>query len=110
VLYGHIVSAEDPAALCERLKAAGLPAACRKSVHYSGGRYVNVETDRARLTLERVTPKEYLVGGDADSLEDFHDAGKALSEELTRLAVRHRLEIYDGDRLVAYFDHEWSAG
>lgn len=109
-LYGQIACGDDPGFLVEGLSAAGLPVACRESAHYEGGRYIRIETERFLVTLERIAPEEYLIGGEADGLDELHDAAEALSETLNCLALRHRLEVYDGVRLVAYFHHGWPMG
>jgi hypothetical protein len=95
-------------ATADALRRAGIAAQVRESSHYEGGAYVRVgAAPDVHCSLERLASAEYLVRGDADALDSLTGLARALSAALAVLGIRHRLELYVGDVLAAYFHHQW---
>lgn len=109
VMSGTVMTDLPRHALAEALRRAGIPAQVRQSSHYADGEYVRAGGESGvYCSLERASPSEYLVRGDAEGVEALETYARALSAALAGLGVRHRLELYDEEgALAAYVHHQW---
>ena len=107
ILSGMLETGARLNCLASRLARAGLSVEIRDSCHYEGGRYIRVN-EGCHLTLERLNAREYLVTGDADSVDQMLPAVTRLSQTLSDLGIRHRFEVSDDQSPVFhYLHHRW---
>jgi hypothetical protein len=95
-------------ALAARLKSSHVDAEIRESAHFEGGRYIRIEDEETYCSVERTAAGEFIVRGDAGSVEQLRAAALRLSAALTDLGLTHRLEVYDSqDQLAHHLNHRW---
>ena len=106
-MFGMLAADLPVDGLADALRRAGIPAQARESSLYAGGAYVRVTAvPDVHCSLERLESAEYLVRGDADTLDELAALAGMLSAALTSLEMRHSLELYADDAPAAYFHHQ----
>lgn len=104
-LFGSIDYGKPVEVSTALLNRANLPAVLHESSYSASSHKLRVGDE---LEFERVAPNEYLIGGSSESLATLLDLARRVSEELTSLDLRHRLEIYDGEHCMThYWHHRW---
>ncbi len=110
ILSGQIETSLEFDDLSGALSRAGVASRTGESAHYAGNCYLRIERAPAQLTFEKIGEAEYLVGGEADSVDEMNDLARSVSEALSRLERKHRFEVYLGSepsRLLGYFHYRW---
>ncbi len=109
-LAGQALTDLSVAELATCLSEAGLACQVRESSHYAGGTYLRVGRPDADATFERVSPNEWLVRGDAESVSALLALAEVLSRPLIGAGIRHRIEVYNGaGTQIAYLHQGWPA-
>lgn len=108
ILAGQVMTKMHLHHLKQAFDNTGVAARIGESSHYVTGHYVAVENTRGNLTFERIENDEYLVGGDADTVDELLSLATSVSNALSKLQLRHRFEIYFPDNnLVVYLHYDW---
>jgi len=98
--HGTITCTLAPGELAALLQPATDACEVRESAHTTGGRYVLAHSDGARLAFERASAIEYLLRGECASVQALATACGAVSSQLQRAALPHRIEVYTGDDVL----------
>jgi hypothetical protein len=109
-LDGQVMTSLSLQELFKAFASLGLTPRMGESCHYTGGHYLHFEQEEAELFFERIEKTEYLVDGDAPSVEELSTLAQAVSAALQALEIKHRFEIYapnDEAELAGYFHHNW---
>jgi hypothetical protein len=101
LIYGEIVGASG----LEEL-ASLVGGVVRESCHYDNRRILRVDLTLASASFE-TAGTSVLVRGDGDALRPLMDLAEVVSANLALGKLRHRLELYEEDRLVGYYHFQW---
>ena len=107
--FGAILTLHDVDELARILSSVGLSAQVRESAHYSGGVYVRLVAGDVMVSLERATPTEVLLRGDAPTTPALAGTCERVSGALRDAGIAHTLEVYDGDDEL-WRTMNWSPG
>jgi hypothetical protein len=106
-LAGEISASGGLVQLAAVLANGGVRVTQRESSHYAGGSYLKAGV-RADITIECIASGDFLVRGDAETVDLLAAAASQLSQGLATMGTRHRLEVYNPDgRLLHYLHHRW---
>jgi hypothetical protein len=98
-VYGQIAGEMSLDGLGERLRGEGW----RVEV---GAYVVRLRNERQTLVFAPL-PEGGFILEDVMADECLLDDAQFVSRHLTDCGLRHRLEVYDRDRMLAYFHHDW---
>jgi hypothetical protein len=109
ILHGQLLTEHSLHYLAEKLNETRvIRAEIRQSAHYSSGEYLSVKGSNGHLSLERITSNELLARGDAEDADSLLGDARSISYVLGRMAINHRLEIYDQNQdLFGYLHYDW---
>ena len=108
ILAGQVMTRMHLHSLKQALDNTGITARIGESSHYETGHYVAVENTNGNLTFEKIEENEYLVGGDAGTINELLSLATPVSNALSKLHLKHRFEIYFPDNnLVTYLHYDW---
>ncbi len=97
-LYGQINTGAEIDALASKIQSAFQTTQIEESDQYTGGKYINVLFgDNGKITFERINDHEYVVFGEAESIDDLNHSCELLCEELTNYNFAFSFEIYDAN-------------
>jgi hypothetical protein len=103
-IAGEIYANIEIDLLATMLEENGIRVALGDSSQYAGGTYIRVEEGATDFTLEKIEG-EYLVRGDASSVERMYEAAILVSFVLTTLDICHGFEIYNESIEVVHHLH-----
>ena len=108
ILAGQVMTKMHLYSLKQTFENIGVTARVGVSSHYATGHYVAVENTKTNLTFEKIEEDEYLVHGDADTVDELLSLATSVSNSLSKLQLKHRFEIYFlENNLVTYLHHDW---
>ncbi len=83
----------------------------RESSLRQEGQYIKVRSannEECTIQFERINSEEWLMDGDSNSVESLEALARLISQVLSRRAVKHRIEIYNGDETMrCYLNFDW---
>ena len=107
-IYGELISKIDFTDLFEKLKSSEFNCKIGDSSHYTGHIYLSMVFNSANVYFEKITPNEFLIGGDSDKESDLKFLSQYVSNIFTQEKIKHRLELYDKKQNeFDYFHYNW---
>lgn len=105
IASGQIFSSNMLHQLARELANNGVHTEVRGSSHFKEGRYLLVRGNRALYKIEKIETEELLVRGEGESVEYMKAVSQKLSAALAKLNIKHRVEVYDSNEILAYYLH-----
>jgi hypothetical protein len=109
-LYSQIISPQGISFVIEKLNESLFLDIFNQGSSLDKGemKILHIESLDTDLILEKIGKSEYLLHGPIFGAEnDIKNTIKKVSEKLSELEIKHRIEIYNKNTEIEYLDYNW---